>query len=394
MTVSADYWKCSICTEILDGQTKGLVVTSKRCFHVFHRVCIEEWIEAKKSCPLCRLSHLTKYEVIPNPEYAVQYGKWENDPHKYTYEGAFQEEYGRSSEEVGIPAEHILRPRELRGLLRREELTAEEISSLYREMVAEVLALGDNATLEQLEEVKKEYQEAENLILSSLEAHNESQHASLDAIQEENKRQFARLDHQMELTRYYEKTEPLIEKIDRKLTSLRVLLTQENIQLIPQFSDVLMSLNAFSGRFRLSGQTHERSIEESQELLKQVDTELDEFLASQPEHIKEILEAPLPPEPAASSSSSVGGIPIFTGDPSSFQLGSSSSSSAAPPVPPPPAPFVPGTENNPPPERPWKGIIGVILGIFALAIGLGYQFRDQLYRRFWNGRLITHQLEM
>jgi len=198
VTVSADYWKCSICPNILDGQTNGEVALSKRCFHVFHRVCIERAIEAKKSCPLCRLSHLTKYEVIPNPEYAVQYRKWEDDPHKYTYEGAFQEEYGCPSEEVGIPAEHILRPRELRGLLRREELTAEEISSLYREMVSEVLALGDNATLEQLEKVKKEYQEAEDLILESLRE-------GFSDIREENKRQFARLDHQMELTRYYKR---------------------------------------------------------------------------------------------------------------------------------------------------------------------------------------------
>jgi len=376
VTVSADYWKCPICQDVLDGDTNGLVSLSKRCYHVFHKVCIERWLQqGSRTCPTCNLNHFSSREIILNPEHTQQYRRWHADPNNYSYEQAFQEEYGRSSQDVGIAPENILRPVELRDLPRRGQLTPEEISHFHREMNEAVQALGADATPEQVEKARREIAEAREMALDSLQEQSRRQDERLRDNGERLAVQGEKLSHQHLLSAYYKKVDTLEKKIINKFRDFTDLSEEERSEeikgFIKQLNKVYYSLVQFNKSFTQSGRTNERSIEESQELLKQVETELDEFLASQPEHIKEILEAPLPTKPAASSSSS-----------------------AAAAVPPPPAPFVPGTENNPPPERPWKGIIGVILGIFALAIGLGYQFRDQLYRRFWNGRLITHQLEM
>lgn len=43
---------CSICTESLTDQSNGLVVT--HCGHIYHRICLSEWLKSAKTCPQCR----------------------------------------------------------------------------------------------------------------------------------------------------------------------------------------------------------------------------------------------------------------------------------------------------------------------------------------------------
>lgn len=44
-----DKLKCSICSEELSSGIKYL-----NCAHGFHRQCIDDWLELKANCPLCR----------------------------------------------------------------------------------------------------------------------------------------------------------------------------------------------------------------------------------------------------------------------------------------------------------------------------------------------------
>ena len=277
---------CAICQDILDGKPKeethnGLVALSKRCYHVFHKTCIERWLEeGKRECPTCRLPYFSRCEVVLNPEHTTQYEKWQADPQGYTYEQAFIDEYRRSSQEEGIDPSHIVRPRELRGQERRTMLTYQEIRTYYREVRAEIQKLSVNSTPEQIERAKKEAAEGENLMLTALE--------------EWDKRQGEALDHQHLLTGYDRKVSYLDKKISIKKAQLDELpYTEENLKLGEELLNISTSLIGFSQEFTEGGRTNERTIAESQELLREIDAQLDAFVAGQPEHIKEILNAPL-----------------------------------------------------------------------------------------------------
>ena len=43
---------CSICLEPLVPPT--IIKEMTRCNHVFHEACVEEWLQRKSTCPLCR----------------------------------------------------------------------------------------------------------------------------------------------------------------------------------------------------------------------------------------------------------------------------------------------------------------------------------------------------
>jgi len=349
--------KCSICLEILDGKPldgthDGLVVLSNRCYHVFHKVCIETHLrEGKRNCPNCQLKHFSVCEIILNPEHTRQYEKWRADPEHYSYEQAFHEEHRQSAEEARIPAEHILRPRELRGLDQRRTLTREEISRFHMEMSAVVDALDENSTSEQLEKARKEVIEARGMILNSLSERNANQFAQLRALEQEFRKirgeQEANarlLDHAALLSRYDRKVSALDGKIRAKEAELDKLpFDRKRSELKRELLGFCRRLTAFSEEFRISGELEERSIEESRELLELVDAELDEFIASQPEHITKILEEEPPPS---------------NDSPVSWQL---------------------------------VAAIGVI---FSFVIGIAIHFRDCLYRRFWSDRAITQQEEI
>ncbi|VVB07720.1 unnamed protein product [Arabis nemorensis] len=45
---------CSICLENLSGSKPGSCATRMTCSHVFHDLCLLEWLKRKNTCPLCR----------------------------------------------------------------------------------------------------------------------------------------------------------------------------------------------------------------------------------------------------------------------------------------------------------------------------------------------------
>merc|ERR1712048_1471135 len=43
---------CSICLEDYDAKTGALKI--KACGHVFHRQCLQGWLNVNRNCPICR----------------------------------------------------------------------------------------------------------------------------------------------------------------------------------------------------------------------------------------------------------------------------------------------------------------------------------------------------
>ena len=53
---------CPIC---LGGYEKGsMLFVSKRCDHIFHVVCISEWLTKQNVCPICRVEVVTRDEMV------------------------------------------------------------------------------------------------------------------------------------------------------------------------------------------------------------------------------------------------------------------------------------------------------------------------------------------
>ena len=48
---SLSYDKCIICLEIF---LKDDMITTLSCFHIFHSLCLKEWMNFKSTCPMCR----------------------------------------------------------------------------------------------------------------------------------------------------------------------------------------------------------------------------------------------------------------------------------------------------------------------------------------------------
>ncbi|KAJ0983893.1 hypothetical protein J5N97_002249 [Dioscorea zingiberensis] len=55
-SASADEFQCSICLANLVNGEKVKVMPS--CSHAFHPECVDRWLQAHSSCPLCRASLL------------------------------------------------------------------------------------------------------------------------------------------------------------------------------------------------------------------------------------------------------------------------------------------------------------------------------------------------
>ena len=49
---------CDPCVICLEKYKKTDKITTLKCNHVFHHVCIVEWTQKNKSCPLCRIELL------------------------------------------------------------------------------------------------------------------------------------------------------------------------------------------------------------------------------------------------------------------------------------------------------------------------------------------------
>lgn len=48
--------KCIICIEEYQS---GLYKRNLSCNHVFHKKCIDKWLQQTNKCPICRCSHCT-----------------------------------------------------------------------------------------------------------------------------------------------------------------------------------------------------------------------------------------------------------------------------------------------------------------------------------------------
>lgn len=300
-------WECPICLSVMDGVNQGQVALSKRCYHVFHKVCIEQSLnEANRKCPKCNLENFSICEVLPNPEFETQYQKWDLDRIGYTYERAVREEYGRSSQQVGFDPSHILRPVAFRGLDQRRSLTSEEVHQFYLEINLSIQNLDINSTPAQIEKARREIEAAEDLIINN---HQEQ----LNDIGRDFSEMRAGNAHLWLVDRYRDRVALLQEKINYKEKSIEEEISQlrklrprsdsisEKLSCLNTFSLALtnlsLSIEDYKSEFLESGKLDERTIEESQELLKEVDARLDAFIEEQPAHIKEILNAPLPVEP-------------------------------------------------------------------------------------------------
>ena len=48
--------ECSICLDIIQTDKKGT-----RCGHIFHRTCLELWMDKNTTCPICREELVNRY---------------------------------------------------------------------------------------------------------------------------------------------------------------------------------------------------------------------------------------------------------------------------------------------------------------------------------------------
>lgn len=302
--ITKNSWNCPVCMDIMDGEKNGLVAISKRCFHVFHKVCIENWInKGSRNCPSCRLKNISIQEIILNPDYEKQCKKYLSNPENYSYKKAFDEEYHHidstsdsSGAEENLKPQDILRPRILRGAERREDLNEQEAFILLKETGNKIDELFLDPTRHKIDKARKEYYQAECLALKYVSQGQAT-------IKKQNAEQFEQLaeisynNEHLKLGDYYQnKVESIENKIENKINLLKreVSTNWDLINLLRQFSK---SIGAYSERFRIAALTNytdpnNPSIEESRKLLKEVDTELDSFVNGQNSNIKEILDPP------------------------------------------------------------------------------------------------------
>ena len=59
---------CAICLEKFNTEVKIIILP---CIHIFHRDCINDWIEKKKFCPLCKFE-LTKENIYQKNAYILK----------------------------------------------------------------------------------------------------------------------------------------------------------------------------------------------------------------------------------------------------------------------------------------------------------------------------------
>lgn len=66
--VSDETYHCAICFE---NYIPGIKLKFLPCGHHFHQECIDEWLDLKDTCPLCKRNINLLYDLIDPPEYEV-----------------------------------------------------------------------------------------------------------------------------------------------------------------------------------------------------------------------------------------------------------------------------------------------------------------------------------
>ena len=59
--------KCAICLERFNSKVKVIILP---CIHIFHRTCINDWMEKQKNCPICKFE-LTKKNIEQKNAYIL-----------------------------------------------------------------------------------------------------------------------------------------------------------------------------------------------------------------------------------------------------------------------------------------------------------------------------------
>ena len=59
--------KCAICLERFNSKVKVIILP---CIHIFHRYCINNWMEKQKNCPICKFE-LTKKNIDQKNAYIL-----------------------------------------------------------------------------------------------------------------------------------------------------------------------------------------------------------------------------------------------------------------------------------------------------------------------------------
>ena len=270
--VQPQAWNCIICLDAMDGKNNKLIATSKRCLHIFHEVCVKNWINmGANTCPLCKLQDFHIEEVLINHEYPKQYDKWNNDKEGYSYQKAFDDEYPLNDPtREQLKPEDILIQKELRGLPRRETLSMSE-TLIYME--------------ETLNKAKENRHGKKDLFESSVLNALKAQRLALDGLEK-------KFDLSIELCKYKQK----ISALDHKANDI----FKDNDRLLMNLSlEFSRGLFEFSKRFQDKGTSiHDKisrySTEEYQEILKGIDRELDAFVENQPQVLKNALGGYIP----------------------------------------------------------------------------------------------------
>jgi len=66
--ISDETYHCTICFE---NYVPGIKLKFLPCGHHFHQECIDEWLDLKDTCPLCKRNINLLYDLIDPPEYEV-----------------------------------------------------------------------------------------------------------------------------------------------------------------------------------------------------------------------------------------------------------------------------------------------------------------------------------
>ena len=378
--VDSSYWKCSVCHELTDGkfETGGDISISRRCFHIFHDSCIKKWIkDCKDTCPNCNLEHFSSWEVLPNPDYIKQYKKWQADPQGYSFEKAFEKEYGCSSKSKGLEPEVIIRPKDLRDKPQNRKLNYKDIQEYYKDRNEKVQALNEKSTQEEIAKAIREADQGHHLQLDYLIGENAKHFADFKQINEKLDAEGKKSAHRKLISFYKRK----VEKLEKRLEQKEKALEKEKPVPRDKITNLIktsLEIGKFSRRFSEAGEiSHvfdgKPSIEESQILLKKVDEELEIFIAKQPEEILEILNQPIQEEEEHLSNSSIymkSQQKIFNNPKESSNLDNKKDPQQKP-------------ENHWPSNKTMFKVAIVVVGIFVLYVALHSETSKDFFDRHW-----------
>ena len=269
-------WNCPICSDIMDGDNQRDVAISKRCFHVFHDACIRQWVDENKgNCPICKLSNFSNIEIISNPDFVKQYNLWKADPDNFSYK------------------KDLLRPESLRGLTWRDTLTKTEAWEYYDEIGRQIEALNPETSWEKINKLKEEKNAAEQFLLRDIKTVLGAVKEGFSEIRKEQKELNAHLDVGDLHTHFSRKLEVFAKKAEDKIKDLN---NQFRIDrdLREKFRDFKIELGKYRSRFTLAAETNlsnpnKPTPEEATRLLREVDVDMEAFIDSQPNAVREVL---------------------------------------------------------------------------------------------------------